>query len=348
LSQLDIVELPRVSVERTLGSVLKAALRVAIQRIEEGAFDALVVHCDGLGDLIVNRIRKVPTVCFCHTPLRPVFDRYYRLRVLEQYGGLRRLPFDIFSAVFKAVDRRMWARYSHIFFNSRETETRAEQGGLLRGKTGRYEVLHPGIDWGAHQPVWRYEPYFLLPGRIMWTKNIETAIKAFLIFKDSDQRNFRLVVAGSLDSKSESYFRDLRLLVAGRDDVEFLISPSDRVLWDLYANCYAVVFPAFNEDWGIVPLEANVYGKPVIATDCGGPRESQLDGHTGFLVDPEPQAFAQAMKRLAGDRDLVQKIGRFARENAQQYDWSLFVNRIDTVLEHLAERKADVIDEKIR
>jgi glycosyltransferase involved in cell wall biosynthesis len=174
----------------------------------------------------------------------------------------------------------------------------------------------------------------------MWTKNIEIAIRAFLLFRSrlQDKGNFRLIIAGSVDEKSQAYLGDLRSMVVGRDDVEFIMSPSDDMLWNLYANCYAVLFPSFNEDWGIVPLEANAYGKPVIATNRGGPCESQLDGQTGFLVAPEPQAFAQAMECLADDAGLLEKMGRGARENVQKYDWTRFVKRMDTVLEEVGGR----------
>jgi len=334
--ELNVVELPFVPVNRDLWPVLKASMTIAFQKVELKSFDVLMVHCDGIGDLILNRLPKIPAVCFCHTPLRPVFDHHYRARVVERFRAARRLTFYLFSEGFKVVDRRMWLRYRYVFFNSNVTRMRAERGGLLRGKDGKYEVLHPGIDSDAQQPSWRYEPYFLLPGRIMWTKNVELAIQAFILFKKSPElEHFRLVIAGRVDAKSQSYLEKLRKMTTYRDDVEFVISPTDNMLWSLYANCYSVLFPSFNEDWGMVPLEANTYGKPVIATNLGGPRESQVDGKTGFLVSLEPGAFAQAMARLVADEKLVRIMGHAARENARQYDWSHFVDRIDLVLEKL-------------
>jgi len=173
----------------------------------------------------------------------------------------------------------------------------------------------------------------------MWTKNIEMAIKAFIQFKSNypQYARFRLVVAGQINVKNRSYLMKLQGITSGRDDVEFVISPSDDAFWNLYANCYSVLFPAFNEDWGIVPLEANAYGKPVIATNCGGPRESQVNEQTGYLVPSEPKAFSQAMARLAADEHLVRTIGRAARDSARQYDWSHFVNRIDAVVEEIVK-----------
>jgi glycosyltransferase involved in cell wall biosynthesis len=130
----------------------------------------------------------------------------------------------------------------------------------------------------------------------------------------------------------------LRETAQNRHDIEFVISPSDPVLHGLYANCYATLFPPFNEDWGMVPIEANAYGKPVIAVNRGGPLESQVHGKTGYLVPAEPEAFAKAMASLADDEQLVRTMGEQARQHALKYDWSRFVVRMDEVLEDAARQ----------
>jgi glycosyltransferase involved in cell wall biosynthesis len=172
----------------------------------------------------------------------------------------------------------------------------------------------------------------------MWTKNVELAIRAFLLFKElsPEYRDFRLVVAGMVDHKSQTYLAELKALVDGRDDVEFILTPSDSALRELYAHCYAVLFPPFNEDWGLVPLEANAFGKPVIACDNGGPKESQQHGETGFLVEAIPETFASAMALLVSNPELVRDMGGKARAHALKYDWSFFVQRMDDVLEAVA------------
>lgn len=341
---LNIVELPYIPVERQLGSVLRAASVIALQKTDFSSYDVLLVHCDGLGSLILNRAPQIPAACFCHTPLRAAYDSHYRARALQQFTGLRRPAFHLFSATFRYIDRRMWSRYDYIFFNSNEVRARAERGGLLDHMEYRYEVLHPGIDPTILQPTWCFEPYFLIPGRIMWTKNLELAFHAFVRFKElcPSHRDFRLVVAGIVDKKSQAYLKALKELAEGRDDIEFVISPSDAALRKLYADCYTVLFPAFNEDWGLVPLEANAFGKPVIACDRGGPRESQRHGETGLLLEPDPERFAQAMALLAADEELVRKMGVQARGNAQKHDWSTFVDRTDHVLELLASERSKI------
>src|SRR5258708_9831973 len=72
---------------------------------------------------------------------------------------------------------------------------------------------------------------------------------------------------------------------------------SDEEVADLFSHCQAVVFPG-EEDFGIVPLEAQASGRPVIALAAGGALETILPGETGFLVtDGTPRAFADAISR---------------------------------------------------
>jgi glycosyltransferase involved in cell wall biosynthesis len=180
-----------------------------------------------------------------------------------------------------------------------------------------------------------FEPFFLLPGRIMWTKNIELGIAAFKEFcRTSGSSQFRLVIAGMVDAKSEGYFAQLRHLAADNARIEFRIAPGDEEMADLYRTCYGVLFTAFNEDWGLVPLEAMSFAKPVIATDSGGPRES-VTPQTGFLEPPDPSSFARRMHELASDPLLAREMGRAGRARARLFSWDHYVRRIDDVLEQL-------------
>ena len=332
---IRVVQLPYIPVRRQLAPVLMAALTIASHKLPIQGFDALLVHCDGLGNLALNRVDEIPAICMCHTPLRPVYDPHYRERALSRLNGPSRLAFNVFSAAFASVDRHMFRRYRYVVFNSSETLMRAKRGGLLELIDDRYAVVHPGVDWHSYQPSWRYDRYFLVAGRIMWTKNIEMGIDAFIQFKAITEanRDFRLVIAGRVDKKSDVYIERLRMMAAGRADIDFVVSPSDEILQHLYANCYGLVFPAFNEDWGMVPLEANAFGKAVIATDLGGPTESQTDGETGFLVACDSSSFASAMTRLAADPSLAREMGARARTGCRQYDWSNFVDSMDSLLD---------------
>ena len=72
---------------------------------------------------------------------------------------------------------------------------------------------------------------------------------------------------------------------------------------DIYSKASCVVHPAYNEDYGIVPVEAMSAGKPCIAcTDGGGVLETVIDGETGLIVDPSVEALVKAIKYLQFQR----------------------------------------------
>ena len=167
----------------------------------------------------------------------------------------------------------------------------------------------------------------------MWTKNIELGIRAFLKFKEKYPKysNFSLIVAGQVDKKSGSYLRALRKISDGRKDVKFVVSPSEEKLKKLYSECYTVLLASLNEDWGLTLLEGNAYGKPTIAVNRGGPKESQIDGKTGYLVNPKVEDFVEKMARFAESKQLTRKLGKQARKKVKKYDWSNFIDRTNLI-----------------
>ena len=94
-----------------------------------------------------------------------------------------------------------------------------------------------------------------------------------------------------------------------------------------------MLFPSLNEDWGIVPLEAMAFGKPVLAVNRGGPTESVADGETGALLDPTPRAFAEQMAHLADHPEEINRMGSKALARAALFSWETFVRRLDEYIE---------------
>lgn len=327
-----VVELPEVSVDRSMTEVARAAWRIMRQRLPIDGYDALVVVCEGLGDLAVFRSPVRPALCICLTPLRAAFDPEYRRRAAEQRGPAARMLLQGGLSLFRAIDRRAWRSYHQVFCISDETRRRVLDGRLA--PAGGLEVLHVGLGIQGDAPSLVFQPFFLVPGRIMWTKNIELAIAAFDRFRASDpaHHDFRLVIAGIVDKKSETYLARLGELAAHVPGVEFRIGPRDSELETLYRTCYAVLFPAFNEDWGIVPLEGMSFGKPVVATNRGGPAEFVRAGVDGFLERPDATAFAARMRELARSRSTACAMGRAAFDTARRYSWDTFTARIDQAI----------------
>src|SRR5271157_5123549 len=338
LQNQRIVALDKVPIKRNVGSVAMAAWKILTQRIPLEDFDLLVVVCEGLGDLILFRNDSKPALCICLTPLRPVFDPVYRSHVISRSSFLQKLLLKSASACFRRVDRPAWRRYSRIFCISEEVRRRVLEGGLAGPE--KLEVLHPGLGIESQAISGWFKHFFLIPGRVMWTKNIELGIRALERFREVNPEfaEFRLIIAGAVDEKSQPYYRKLQQEAASIGNVQFRIFPSDEEMAALYRDCYAVLFTAFNEDWGIVPLEALTFGKPVIAVNSGGPRETIAHGRCGFLEDPEPEAFAKRMAELVRDPVMATRMGQVGRIRAKKYSWDTFTSRIDQEIDTLGAK----------
>jgi glycosyltransferase involved in cell wall biosynthesis len=329
-----VVEMDKMPVDRSLSGVARAASKALRLRLPLEEFDALVVVCEGIGDLVVFRNNLRPTLCICLTPLRLVFDSEYRARTLRGRGAAARLAINAGSRVFRALDRLAWKRYQRVFCISQEVRQRTVAGGLAQ--KDRLEVLHVGLGVASSEPSAVFERFFLIAGRIMWTKNIQLGIEAFRQLRQTVAAagDFRLVIAGIVDKKSEPYLAELRLLAAGLP-IEFRIFPTDAELADLYRTCYGVLFTPFNEDWGIVPLEAMAFGKPVVAVNSGGPRETVIPGVNGFLEEAKVEAFAARMAQLMRNPEETARMGIRGHAHSLRYSWTNFTEGIDAAIDEL-------------
>jgi glycosyltransferase involved in cell wall biosynthesis len=335
---LKVTQLGTVSVKRTLREVMGAGARILTQKLPLEGFDALVVVSDGVGDFTIFRNSSIPVFCCCLTPLRVAFDSAYRKGALARLNPVHAMVYRVAAACFRQLDRMAWKGYKEVFFISRESARRAAEGGLIRANTAT--ITHPGLGVRGEFVSSRSDPYFLIAGRLMWTKNIELGIRAFrsLLEQNPGLGHFRLVIAGIVDRKSVPYFEYLKTLAAGEERIEFRPFPSDEELRVLYRNCRAVVFTPFNEDWGIVPLEAMSFGKPVVAVNRGGPTESIEHGVQGFLCEPDPEEFALHMGLLASNTDLAERMGTAGILHSRKFTWQAFVAPVDNALEKLSHR----------
>jgi glycosyltransferase involved in cell wall biosynthesis len=287
------------------------------------------VFSEGLGNLVAMRA-KVPVTCICLTPLKVTYDSVTNARFF--HDGPRRHYRAAFAA-YRVVDRRTWRAYDKVFCISNAVRERLIEHALV--DPARIDIAYPGVDHARFHPTGDSQPYFLLPGRIMWQKQIETALDGWRFFKPHPSDSaFRLVIAGMVDVKSQAYLDELRRSVAWRDDIEFVTSPDDAQLRDLYQRCYAVLFTAPSEDFGLVPLEGMACEKTVIAPGTGGPAETVVHEQTGLLVDSDARAFADAMRTLvAMPPETRRRMERAARDRALEFDWARFVEPID---DHIA------------
>jgi glycosyltransferase involved in cell wall biosynthesis len=248
--------------------------------------------------------RSALHLSYVYAPLRyiwdPDIDRRTRLRIPKSVLGAFRTwdcnaseYVDQFAAVSNEISERIMRAY---------------------GRESR--VINPPVNTEFYRPATTASPsrgYLLAASRMVPYKRLDIAIETAAML------DRELVVAGW--GPQEAELRELAKRVGGKK-VTFEIRPSDERLRELYQNADALLFPA-HEDFGIVPVEAQACGTPVIALDAGGTQETVINGVTGILVRSQsPTAFAHGMDRLARKRpaaeDCVMNASRFGEESFQK------------------------------
>lgn len=149
--------------------------------------------------------------------------------------------------------------------------------------------------------------------------------------------SLRYVIVGDGPKKNALYAASKKLQQEGR--VVFIDNATDDEVRTWYACCDFFIMPSRNingdfEGFGIVYLEANAYGKPVIAGDSGGVRDAVVDGVNGLLVDPESvEDIAAATVKLCNDESLRKKLGEQGRERVKEFSWEKQVEKLAKALD---------------
>jgi len=174
-------------------------------------------------------------------------------------------------------------------------------------------VLHlPGHLPPAPQPG-PVGSHFFTASRLDGPKRLDLLIRAM----EAVEADVPLLIAGRGPEE-----RRLRHLAARDHRIDLLGFVTDDELADLYRNAIAVPFIPFDEDLGLISLEAFSQGAPVVTTtDAGGPTEFVRDGVTGIVAEPYPHAIGWALERLAADRELARDMGAAAAERATRVTW---------------------------
>jgi len=158
-------------------------------------------------------------------------------------------------------------------------------------------------------------------------KGHHLALKAFKILRDKGVRAY-LIIAGGYDPRLKEnveYYEELKQLSAklGLETAEAVTvklenKPHKVRLWrnipdlakmDIYEKMRALLYTPVNEHFGIVPIEAMLSGRAVIACNSGGPLETVVNDETGFLLNPSPEAWAEKMELLCKNYDQAKRLG---------------------------------------
>jgi len=277
---------------------------VAIEQFDLDRFDTIVSlsHCCAKSALAPHGARHL---CYCFTPMRYAWDQF------DAYFGPERIG-RAGSAAMRPVMKGMagWDRRTAGRPDRYVAISHYVAGRIRRYYNREASVVYPPVDTGFFQPG-APEPArrALVVSALVPYKRLETAIAACRLAK------VPLSIVGDGPER-----RRLESVAAARPggDVAFLGRLTDEQVRDEYRRAAVVLLPG-EEDFGIVPLEANACGRPVVALGRGGSLETIVDGETGVLVaDPSPEAFADGIVRAMAarfDRAAIRSHAeRFGRE----------------------------------
>ncbi|MFT4163873.1 MAG: D-inositol-3-phosphate glycosyltransferase [Microlunatus sp.] len=221
--------------------------------------------------------------------------------------------------------------------------TTAEADELRRHYRARDEqiaVVPPGVDLHTFHPcdqpksraqlgVPQDAEVILFVGRIQPLKAPDVLIRAAgrLVAERPDRRErLRLIIIGSPSGPQSAWAQTLPELVRDLglgDVVEFRPHSPRAELFRWYCVCDVVGVPSHNESFGLVALEAQACGRPVVATDVGGLRHAVEDGATGLLVPGhDPAEWAEALGAILDDRQAAGWLGAAGAVHAATFSWS--------------------------
>ena len=184
----------------------------------------------------------------------------------------------------------------------------------------------------------RARPYFVSVGRLHPEKGLDVFVEAAAAISSSCA-DMGFLIVGGRDETVPGYLEKLKQLAAGSGlDGRLEFFGYRREVTALLNGAVAYVnATTVTEGFGRVILEAMQLGVPVIATDCGGPRELVVDGETGFLVPPgDAAALAAKMKVLLEDPSLAKRMGEAGRRRAEtEFAAAKSLSKLDRLLGEL-------------
>jgi glycosyltransferase involved in cell wall biosynthesis len=268
-------------------------------------------------------------LCYCHSPMRYIWDMYSSY--LRDMSPIDRLVFALTAHRIRLWDYSSSSRVDHFACNSQYVAARIEK--FYRRSS---EVIYPPVEVRSIQISNCQDDFYLAIGRLVGYKRFDLAIQA------CNRLGRRLKIAGSGP--------DLRKLkqMAG-PSVEILGLISDDYKHDLLSKCRALIFPG-EEDFGIVPVEAQAHGRPVIAFQAGGALETVIGLQTRsenthvptgvFFAEQTVDSLVSAIERFEKNVDHFDPIA--IRDSAMRFDASVFRARVIEFVERKLRERSRV------
>lgn len=275
----------------------------AFERFDFSGFDVVISVTSAEAKFVVTP-PKTLHICYCLTPTRYLWSG----KSLYEQDGIRGWGLQMFGPLLRARDFEAAQRPDLMVAISKTAQKR-----IAKYYRRESEVIYPPVDtdqFGQH-PVLTdsatpgVDSYYLVVSRLVAYKKVDVAIEAF------NRLGKPLIIVGTGEEEK-------RLKRLAKANVSFVSQLTDEELVRYYRGCRAVVFPG-EEDFGLVSLEAQAAGKPVVAFGKGGVTETVQAGKTGeFFAELSPQALATAVKKVASktykSEDCRRQAAQFSQE----------------------------------
>ena len=307
----------------------------AVDRITRGSFNILLtflyIFFGSLAIIRLTRQQKLDII-HIHWPFPHVIfgilgKRFGRARLFSSFYGVeirwlkKKFPLLLkpFSILINKSDR----------VTAISTHTAEELSGVVRMPI---QIIPFSAAMSARHGEAIDKKQIIFVGRLVERKGVKYLIEAFNHVARFIEH--RLIIVGYGPERSHLEEMVTRLGIDHR--VEFTGKISDARLRQYYKTCSFLVLPAVydkkgdTEGLGVVLLEAMSYAKPVIASGVGGITDIVIDGENGFLVPPaDSHALAQAIKKMAQDRNLRRVLGTEARKTVdERFNWDRIVKKL--------------------
>ncbi len=164
------------------------------------------------------------------------------------------------------------------------------------------------------------KPFFFFTGKVKHRKNVDGIVAAFIAFKKRVSSSCKLVIGGSASGAYYEHIREMIKKSGYENDIIFAGYVSTEDLYLFYTNALALVFPSFNEGFGMPILESMSLGTSVITSNISSMAE--IAGDAALLVNPHKiDEISQAMERLYVNESLRHELSAKGKARAQQFSW---------------------------
>jgi len=275
---------------------------LAIEQLDLSKYDLVISssHCVAKG--VITKSYQTH-VCYCHTPMRYIWDLYFPyLKDHKVNTGIKGL---FVKAIFHYL--RMWDvlssnRVDYYIANSKNVAKR-----IMKIYRRESKVIYPPVEVDKFTPSKDKDDYFLVLSRLVPYKKVDLVVEVF------NELKLPLFVIGDGEEMP-------KIKKIAKENIKILGWQENHIVREYLSRAQALIFPA-EEDFGIVPVEAQASGTPVIAYGKGGSLETVIDGETGiFFYEQNRESLKKAIFRFINERDnfktenIVKNAYRFSKD----------------------------------